>query len=774
MVSIVGSVPYAMDPIGGGLHKRVWYAALRWWVQWTDESNGDMLSSSTDGITWKTPVIINPNNRSYKSSARYLNGNIHYVCAALDNTGNGTYKKAACNNDGTITVLETQSVPLIGTQYNSYHNVCVDGAGNVFIGYAGAGANTIYTPYFVPYNGSGSWGTIEHVSTVSPCGQVLPVAMPSNQFEYLFDQSNLHIKMSLRLAGIWYDNSRLPAISIRLNTTIGSYEWSSVGDGSAKIYTVYATQTGTGANAVISIWFQMTDVGTQGYPPILVTSGKIAGPLGNLPVCPRVTLDASGQPCVFWVKNGRYIVYAGSTGYGFNLSFGCPTQIQDEGATANVNNLTLPDSVNVVSITGVAWFDATSLNIRFLEVTPVYTKPQTPYAFIDSVSPARASQADTIYFTGHGNSVCVPLSYAWSAGGAFLSNATTFNKYGTSFPVGVNEVMFWTIAGGYSSDPVALDFLVGRYPPTPVIDAWPGFGPFPQGTMLYFEGHGESELNITFGQWWYQNEYGPWGYLAYPPDGWRVQTAALPPGNNYVYFDIEDERGYFNETSVVVQITGAPSKPKPTAVIYYPFDNSVFLVGDDISIYGYGQGGTISAYYWVDSVTNRMVSDVGNMWALWIGALPGIHILRLSVMSNQNVWSDPTAVQLYVVGLPTATITTFPTSPQLPGTMLTFTGTGTAYFAVELGNTIVAYEWSSNITGVISTLATFSTDALVDGTHQISFRVQDSYGLWSTPITMQLVVGVIQPVVPQPIIDSISSSVRVKTWKSERTMRGKP
>ncbi len=56
------------------------------------------------------------------------------------------------------------------------------------------------------------------------------------------------------------------------------------------------------------------------------------------------------------------------------------------------------------------------------------------------------------------------------------------------------------------------------------------------------------------------------------------------------------------------------------------------------------------------------------------------------------------------------------------------------------GDWIVAYEWRSNIDGVISNEKEFTTDKLSIGTHVISFRVKDSRGTWSEPAIYQLAV----------------------------------
>jgi hypothetical protein len=57
--------------------------------------------------------------------------------------------------------------------------------------------------------------------------------------------------------------------------------------------------------------------------------------------------------------------------------------------------------------------------------------------------------------------------------------------------------------------------------------------------------------------------------------------------------------------------------------------------------------------------------------------------------------------------------------------------------------TIVAYEWRSSLNGVIATTisATLSTASLTPGAHVLSFRAQDSNGVWSAYATSQFQNG---------------------------------
>ena len=79
------------------------------------------------------------------------------------------------------------------------------------------------------------------------------------------------------------------------------------------------------------------------------------------------------------------------------------------------------------------------------------------------------------------------------------------------------------------------------------------------------------------------------------------------------------------------------------------------------------------------------------------------------------------------------------------GENIEFIGSGT-----DPDGDIVAWDWSSDIDGTLSTSANFSTSSLSAGTHNIYFKVQDDKGNWSREAIVQVVVlddisGVLQP-----------------------------
>ena len=107
---------------------------------------------------------------------------------------------------------------------------------------------------------------------------------------------------------------------------------------------------------------------------------------------------------------------------------------------------------------------------------------------------------------------------------------------------------------------------------------------------------------------------------------------------------------------------------------------------------------------------------------------------------------------------PTAYIDSISPNPAEVGQTIEFAGHGT-----DAEGSIKAYQWESNINGVISNSEAFSSLAFAEGVHTISFRVQDNENVWSQPATQVLVVG---NEFAEVIIDNRDSGTsRTGTWQ---------
>lgn len=99
---------------------------------------------------------------------------------------------------------------------------------------------------------------------------------------------------------------------------------------------------------------------------------------------------------------------------------------------------------------------------------------------------------------------------------------------------------------------------------------------------------------------------------------------------------------------------------------------------------------------------------------------------------------------------PTATIDSIVPNPADVNQPVEFVGHGT-----DTDGSITGYRWESNIGGLLSESDTFTQPSLSEGSHTISFQVQDNNDTWSEAVTEVLVVGQI-PV--ETIIDNSDSA----------------
>ncbi len=119
----------------------------------------------------------------------------------------------------------------------------------------------------------------------------------------------------------------------------------------------------------------------------------------------------------------------------------------------------------------------------------------------------------------------------------------------------------------------------------------------------------------------------------------------------------------------------------------------------------------------------------------------GSYIARLTVIDEDGEPSvNDASVAISVVqegaSLPVAVIESVaPPSPSMVGTVVTFEGSGQSE-----ASTIVEYNWSSDIEGLLSHDPIFQEDGLSLGNHHITLRVRDAEGFVSAPASIEYLV----------------------------------
>lgn len=163
------------------------------------------------------------------------------------------------------------------------------------------------------------------------------------------------------------------------------------------------------------------------------------------------------------------------------------------------------------------------------------------------------------------------------------------------------------------------------------------------------------------------------------------------------------------------------------------------LLGEAVSFSGSGSDvdGEISAYRWQSDI-DGLLSELPSFATTELSE--AVHLISLTVADNEGVWSAPVTRSL-VVGvpensLPIARIESIDPNPAQPGSSVHFEGSG-----IDYDGSVVAYRWHSDRDGLLSTLSSFTSSELSQGTHVITFQVIDDQAADSLAVSQTLVIA---------------------------------
>ncbi len=177
----------------------------------------------------------------------------------------------------------------------------------------------------------------------------------------------------------------------------------------------------------------------------------------------------------------------------------------------------------------------------------------------------------------------------------------------------------------------------------------------------------------------------------------------------------------------------------------------------DIHFEGHGtywKDRVIERFVWTSSIYGELHDDESSNFSSR-GLSRGKHTISLKVLDNTGVWSSEYLTQLTISEQPKAFINLISPNSTVEAENVRFEGYGTDDDAVA------KYVWFSSLDGEIhnSTNCNFSSDKLSNGTHLISFKVQDNDGLWSDDVSEKLLINVkprghIIQIAPNPAIET--------------------
>ena len=283
------------------------------------------------------------------------------------------------------------------------------------------------------------------------------------------------------------------------------------------------------------------------------------------------------------------------------------------------------------------------------------------------------------------------------------------------------------IVSGASDSDKRIYLFDKDVPPTAHIDSIePGTIRFDENVVFSGSGTGV-DVGIVAYQWISSID----GFLS---DEQNFTVSYLSDGVHTISLSVQDEKGEWSDW-VTSELTVIPNAlPVATINSISPaearFDTSFSFNGS-----GTDSDGTVVGYEWVSSL-NELLSNTTNFDISGLRA--GTHTISFRVQDNDGAWSDwnNSTLVVYPNELPVAMINSVNPSPASEETTLFFTGSGT-----DSDGTVVGYEWSSSIDGILSNDKAFNMSGLSAGTHTLSFQVQDNDGGWSEWASTTLVVN---------------------------------
>jgi subtilisin family serine protease len=367
------------------------------------------------------------------------------------------------------------------------------------------------------------------------------------------------------------------------------------------------------------------------------------------------------------------------------------------------------------------WSDEVSQSIRINKI---------PVATIESISPSPAREGEEVFFTGSGDDDGSIIEYQWTSDiDGLLDASSTHSK--SNLSVGDHVISFRVKDNDLVWSETVYQVLEIQPVPTAFIDSiLPD--PSNEGEEVSFSGHGEDIGTIIAYNWRSDHD----GFLSDKSD---FKTQDLSSGIHAIFFSVQNDHDVWSlEVSQDLRVNGAP-----TAIIDSVSPNPA-LVGEEVQLTGHGNDDSgIVNYSWSSSINGHlgfgpsiMVDDLSN----------GDHVISFKVQDTDLIWSDDVTVNLKVHNRPQAVIESISPNPANEGDKVTFSGYGIDDGLVE------AYEWASDLEGVMSTSNSFDVSDLDIGTHEVSFRVRDEDGVWSEYDTQSLRINGI----PQGQIDYVS------------------
>ncbi|MDP6659026.1 MAG: PKD domain-containing protein [Candidatus Poseidoniia archaeon] len=207
-----------------------------------------------------------------------------------------------------------------------------------------------------------------------------------------------------------------------------------------------------------------------------------------------------------------------------------------------------------------------------------------------------------------------------------------------------------------------------------------------------------------------------WSYTT----GNEVHTVAISADGAYIVAGSFDSKVYAfkntasgNDPPQIWSIDVGPNPAYENERVYFDSDSE-------------DADGEIVAFEWTSDVDGLLsTSDSFDSDGLSVG----IHTISFRVQDDDGAWSDYAYHDLEIEGVndpPQIWSIDVGPNPAYENVRVYFDSD-----SEDTDGEIVAFEWTSDVDGLLSTKNSFDSDGLSVGAHTISFRVQDNDGAWS-------------------------------------------
>ncbi len=187
----------------------------------------------------------------------------------------------------------------------------------------------------------------------------------------------------------------------------------------------------------------------------------------------------------------------------------------------------------------------------------------------------------------------------------------------------------------------------------------------------------------------------------------------------------------------------------PPVAFMHSIEPQLAQEGETVTFFGRGLARNwIDTHVWRSSIDGDLYSGTATKFSR-SDLSNGTHTIFLKVRDKYGQWSPEVQATLVVNGRPRAEIVSISPNMTNEGEEVQFQGD-----FVDHEDDITEFLWISDVDGVIGSLLTFNTSTLSNGTHIITFRVLDGYGVWSENVTGNAIVNGL----PRAWIDSIEPS----------------